>query len=298
VAEDPSSTERVCAVVVTYNRLDLLRECLTALEGQTRPVDRILVVDNLSSDGTPEAVEREHPVADLLRLPENLGGAGGFHAGVRDAYEAGYDWIWLMDDDTIATPTALEELLAAPAALDGLPSPTVLASKVVKTDGELHPFNISRPDERDPDLMVAAVERGFAPIRYTSFVSAFVHRKAFDAVGLPHPEYFIWFDDVEFTARAIRDNPGYLAPRSVVVHKSPSATGGNVHAGARYFYAVRNVLWLLRSDSLSGDRMVRLRFWRGLLQGIPTYLAIERFRPRALSTLARAVWQGLMRLPG
>ena len=61
--------ERVCAVVVTYNRVELLRECLTALESQTRPVDRILVVDNKSTDGTPEIVEREHPGADMLRLP-------------------------------------------------------------------------------------------------------------------------------------------------------------------------------------------------------------------------------------
>jgi rhamnopyranosyl-N-acetylglucosaminyl-diphospho-decaprenol beta-1,3/1,4-galactofuranosyltransferase len=297
VASHSSNSERVCAVVVTYNRVDLLRECLTALESQTRPVDRILVVDNKSTDGTPEIVAREHPGADLMRLPENLGGAGGFHAGTQEAYESGFDWIWLMDDDTIAEPTALEELLAAPAALDGLPRPLVLASKVITTEGDLHPFNISRPDERDPDRYVVAVELGFVPIRYTSFVSAFIHREAFDAVGLPYAEYFIWFDDVEFTARVIREHPAFLAPRSVVVHKSPSQTAGHTHAGERYYYSVRNVLWLLRSESLRGDRAARIRFWRGLAQGIPAYLAVERFRPRALRTLARGLWHGLTRLP-
>lgn len=292
---DHNRAERVCAVVVTYNRVDLLRECLTALERQTRAVDLVLVIDNASSDGTPEIVEREHPTAELVRLPDNRGGAGGFHEGSRRAYEARYDWLWLMDDDTIPTETALEELLNAPAELDGLPRPLVLASKVVMTDGRLHPFNISLTDARDPDRLVAAVERGLIPIRYTSFVSAFIHRDAFEAVGMPLADYFIWMDDVEFTSRVLREHAGYSAPRSVVVHKSH--TRGNVHGGERYYYAVRNLMWLLRSGSLRGDRSVQLRLLNGFLRGIGEHLAIERFRPVAWRTVARGLRDGLRRPP-
>src|SRR3954447_15177950 len=119
----PAPAERVCAVVVTYNRVELLRECLTALEAQTRPLDRILVIDNKSTDGTAEMVRSEHPGVELVELPENRGGAGGFYEGTRRAYDDGYDWLWLMDDDTIPNATALEKLLDAPAELDGLPRP-------------------------------------------------------------------------------------------------------------------------------------------------------------------------------
>lgn len=282
-------------MVVTYNRVELLRECLTALERQTRPVDLVLVVDNASSDGTPEVVEREHPSAELVRLPDNRGGAGGFHEGARRAYDAGYDWLWLMDDDTIPTETALEELMRAPEELAGLPRPLVLSSKVVMTDGPLHPFNVSRVDERDPDRLVAAVERGFVPIRYTSFVSAFVHRDAFTAVGMPLAEYFIWMDDVEFTARVLREHAGFMAPRSVVVHKSH--TRANVHGGERYYYAVRNLMWLLRSGSLKGDRRVQMTLFTGFVQGIGAYLAINGFRPVAWRTVARGLRDGLRRPP-
>lgn len=287
--------ERVCAIVVTYNRVALLRECLTALERQSRPLDRILVIDNSSSDGTPAVVRGEHPAAELVELGENRGGAGGFHEGTRRAYEEGFDWLWLMDDDTIPTETALAELLAAPAQLDGLPRPLVLASKVVMPDGRLHPFNRSPPDERDIDRLVEAVERGLMPMRYTSFVSAFVHRDAVSEFGLPHADYFIWFDDVEFTARVIRDNAGYLAPRSVVVHKSH--TRSNIHGGERFYYAIRNLLWLMRSGSVKNDRMLRARFTLGLIESIPAYLALNRFRPRALRTVARGLRHGLSRLP-
>jgi GT2 family glycosyltransferase len=100
----------VWAVVVTYNRRALLEQCLDALRAQTRPPDRILVVDNASTDGTAEWVRGQDDVVALL-LDENVGGAGGFHAGMRLAHAGGADWLWLMDDDTIPRPDALERLL-------------------------------------------------------------------------------------------------------------------------------------------------------------------------------------------
>ena len=81
--------ETVCAVVVTRNRLRLLEECLAAVEGQTRPPDHVLVVDNASTDGTPGFVSHQHPDAQLLRLDSNEGGAGGFHEGLRTAAAGG-----------------------------------------------------------------------------------------------------------------------------------------------------------------------------------------------------------------
>lgn len=127
-------SERVCAVVVTYNRKELLRKCLAALKSQTRKPDHILVVDNASTDGTPEMLKEEFPQVEVLRLPENQGSAGGFHEGMNRAYEEGWDWIWIMDDDALPEPTALERLLACsdtadiliPALVDSLIGSTVL----------------------------------------------------------------------------------------------------------------------------------------------------------------------------
>lgn len=88
---------KVAAVVVTYNRKELLRECLQALLNQTRPLDEIIVVDNASTDGTDQMIPEEFPQITHVRLPENIGGAGGFHEGMKLAYEKGHDWIWVMD---------------------------------------------------------------------------------------------------------------------------------------------------------------------------------------------------------
>ena len=111
--------DRVAAVVVTYNRLPLLQKCIEKLEAQTAPCD-ILVVNNASSDGSTEWLEARQGGRLLPKnTGANLGGAGGFNCGMRWAVEAGYDRLWLMDDDCLPEPDALEKLLEADALLKG-----------------------------------------------------------------------------------------------------------------------------------------------------------------------------------
>jgi len=219
---DASST-RVAAVVVTYNRRALLQECLGALAAQARPVDHVLVVDNASTDGTPELVRREHPEVELLALPVNQGGAGGFHEGMKLAHARGFDWIWLMDDDTIPRKDALAELLGVLPALEGLPSPALLSSRVLWVDGTLHPMNHPGLRRDRVELFVDSCEHGVLPVRAATFVSLLVHRSAIDEHGLPYKHYFIWSDDIEYTARVTRNRGGYVVPRSVVLHKTKTA---------------------------------------------------------------------------
>jgi rhamnopyranosyl-N-acetylglucosaminyl-diphospho-decaprenol beta-1,3/1,4-galactofuranosyltransferase len=120
----------VQAVVVAYNRRDLLNEALAAISTQSRPLDAVHVVDNASTDSTSEMVEAQFPDVRLHTLTTNTGGAGGFAAGLAYALSGGADLVWLMDDDTVPTATALEELLTARESFAG-PPPAAMASKVV-----------------------------------------------------------------------------------------------------------------------------------------------------------------------
>src|SRR3954447_17496153 len=110
----------VIAVLVTYNRRELLVECLEAIARQTHPVSRVVLVDNASTDGTVEHVlasgVAERLAIDLVQLTRNGGGAEGFHYGVRTALEGESDWLWLMDDDCEPADDCLERLLEAPPA--------------------------------------------------------------------------------------------------------------------------------------------------------------------------------------
>jgi GT2 family glycosyltransferase len=246
------SSPQVAAVVVTYNRRALLLEALAAVTAQQRPPDTVYVVDNASTDGSADAVEAAYPQVRLLRMPRNTGGAGGFTAGLEAALAGGADAVWLMDDDTVPEPGALGALLAARDTYPGT-APAVIASRVVWTDGRDHPMNTPRrkPFVRRGELRHATAI-GCLPIRSASFVSILVSAAACRADGPPVADYFLWNDDFEFTARLLRRHRGLLCPASVVVHKTRAFGGTETDPGERFFFEVRNKIWLLtRSRALA-----------------------------------------------
>jgi rhamnopyranosyl-N-acetylglucosaminyl-diphospho-decaprenol beta-1,3/1,4-galactofuranosyltransferase len=265
----------VVAVVVTHDRRDLLTEALTALRTQSRTPDVTVVVDNASSDGTARLVRERFPEIDLLALPRNTGGAGGFAAGIARALELRATALWLMDDDTLPEPFALAELLAT----FGRHRPALAASRVVWTDGGDHPMNTPR------------VRRSEVPgrIRSASFVSVLLDAAAVRECGLPVADYFLWNDDFEYTLRLLRGRLGLLCPSSVVVHRTASPV---FDPGARFFYEVRNKTWLFtRSRCLApGERLLyagsTLRRWAGAFAG-------SSDRARLLRELGRGLWAGV-----
>ena len=169
---------KVVASILTRDRRDLLRQSVAAVRAQTRPVDELIVVDNASSDGTPEMLAEEFPDVRVVALAENLGGAGGYCEAISAGYAEGADWIWLMDDDTIARPTALAELLKASEAVNGSARPQLLYSRVEWSDGNVHPMNRPHVLRRNPELLVASVGRGLLPLRAATFVSLLLSRDA------------------------------------------------------------------------------------------------------------------------
>ena len=95
----------VTAVVVTYNRLPLLRQCLAALRAQTVQGFTVLLVDNASNDGTADYIKAlAMPGLIYHNTGENLGGAGGFARGLEEAVRLGCEAVWIMDDDTLPEP--------------------------------------------------------------------------------------------------------------------------------------------------------------------------------------------------
>jgi rhamnopyranosyl-N-acetylglucosaminyl-diphospho-decaprenol beta-1,3/1,4-galactofuranosyltransferase len=236
---------RVVAVVVSHDRRDLLQAGLTAVQHQSRAPDAVVVVDNASTDGSGEMVRERFPWVDLVALPRNTGGAGGFAAGLAHALQAhDAELVWLMDDDTIPAPDALAELLACRAGHPGRPA--LVASRVLWRDGRDHPMNTPR---RRPWASTAEIRAAAAvdavPVRSASFVSVLVDARAARRTGLPPAGYFLWNDDFEFTTRLLRHRVGLAAGRSVVEHRTPRFGSTGSDPGARFYYEVRNKTWLL-----------------------------------------------------
>jgi GT2 family glycosyltransferase len=291
-SEGPDRAPTVCAVVVTYNRLELLTRCLEHLERQSRPADAILVVDNASTDGTAEMLAAR-PELRTMRLESNLGGAGGFERGLAAAHAEGFEWLWLLDDDTFAEERCLETLLAGVRRAPRRPS--VMTSVVRWRDSTIHPMN-------QPWLRIAprgryaeAAAAGLAPIRAATFVSTMVRRDAVDRHGLPPGHYFVWLDDIQYTARVLREEDGYMVPESTAFHWTPKAYTTITDTRDRFYLKVRNQLWVLRGPSFRG--LDRARYARSGARAVATYLARSPDKRRALRTVLKGVRDGLGREP-
>ncbi len=287
----PGVPPRIVAVVVTWNRRDLLRESLDAVAAQSLPPVRTVVVDNASDDGTADLLAAEYAELEVLRLERNTGGAGGFAAGIERALTFEPDLVWLLDDDTVPTDTAAEALAAAWSGYQRVTGErvSVVASRVVWTDGRDHPMNTPRPRPGASAAEVAAArEVGCVPVRSASFVSIVCDAEVIGERGLPVADYFLWNDDFEYSTRLIRGRAGLYCPDSVVVHKTRTFGSTDADPGERFFYEVRNKVWLFsRSTGLSPVEKVlyggsTLRRW------VRTF---ARSRDRA--TLARAAARGL-----
>lgn len=249
------SSPSVVAVVVTWNRRELLQESLAAVRGQTHAPAAIVVVDNASDDGTEELLASAYAEdlgLDVVRLRENTGGAGGFAVGIERALVHHPDLVWLLDDDTVPTPTAAEELVRVWEQHPGS-RPAVVASRVVWTDGRDHPMNTPRRKPGASAAETAAAESvGAVPVRSASFVSLLCDADRIRERGLPVADYFLWNDDFEYSTRLVRGGAGLYCPASVVVHKTRAFGSTDADPGERFFYEVRNKLWMFsRSRSLS-----------------------------------------------
>lgn len=215
---------KVAAVVVTYNRCELLNKTLTALEKQDYPVTKILVIDNASTDGTEKMLQERKNTARITvhRLRNNTGGAGGFYFGMDVAFDENVDAFWLMDDDTVPRPEALGKLVSAmEAAAEYRGEMPSYANSLVKwTDGEFCNMNI--PTLKWDGVKPLAHGKSWLDLDCASFVSCLVTREAVEECGLPKPEYFIWFDDAEYTYRLSKWRDGIFVPESIVDHLMPA----------------------------------------------------------------------------
>ena len=140
-------TKRVGTIVVTFNRKKMLKECIEALLKQSYDNQEILVIDNASTDGTKDYIKKliDHKKVFYYNTGKNSGGAGGFNYGVREALKHGYDYLWLMDDDSIAEDKDALKILVEKAAYlkDNF---SFLAGLVKWTDGSLCTMNVQKLD--------------------------------------------------------------------------------------------------------------------------------------------------------
>lgn len=275
-AVDPvadATPPRVVAVVVSFNRRELLEKTLHGIASGEQVPEAVVVVDNASTDGSAQFV-RDGDWGlniDLVALQTNVGGAGGFTVGIEKALlDHDADLVWVMDDDTEPLPETLSEAVHTWMAYDPVPArrPAVVASTVLWSDGREHPMNSMRDRFLAPSAQRQKAERaGARNIRSASFVSCILSADAIRRSGLPISDYFIWVDDFEYTMRLARRGGAIQVPTSRAMHHTKKFAGFDTDPGPRFYNEVRNRVWTYtRTRALAPWELVvytgsTIRFW-------------------------------------
>jgi rhamnopyranosyl-N-acetylglucosaminyl-diphospho-decaprenol beta-1,3/1,4-galactofuranosyltransferase len=332
--------EKIAAIVVTYNRKDLLGRCLDSLLLQSRPLNALYIIDNHSADGTydfllargliaplahdgdsPSETAGTVPIAGragrslevhYVRMPANTGGAGGFHEGMRRAMEAGFEWLWLMDDDLLTAPDALAVLTRQADALRNRGEQSFLLNSLVLVRAPADNAPDAMPPARETDALAFPLQelhanydpksgtfhpkRGVYHWRFSEirdqvkdglyrwacpFNGTFVPARVVAEIGLPNKDFFIWGDERDFLWRAARRFSPYTAVDSHVFH--PPCR--EVEFDWRHYYGIRNAILVNRHFNLAALRNLRL-ILLSLARGI-------RHGRGGLTLVLRAIRDGL-----
>jgi GT2 family glycosyltransferase len=254
---------RVAVVVLSWNGRDDTLACLRSLREVTYEPRSLVVVDNGSSDGSPDAVRDAFPEVELLARSENLGFAGGNNVGIRHALERGSDYICVLNNDTLVDPGFLEPLVAAA----GTPDTGAVCPKILFADErELIWFAGATydPHRGYQGRLLGYRERDsneFGGVRVTDRATGtamLVPVGVFQRVGLFDEGLFAYSEDVDWSLRARA--AGYrilVAGESRVYHRVSASSGGESSPTSLY-YNVRNALVVAERHATLG----RLGTWR------------------------------------
>ena len=196
---------KICMLVVTFNRKELVLRNIQAVMTQSIPVD-CFVFDNHSSDGT-EKFLRDNGIIPNQSIhyfysEENLGGAGGFSQGMKYVYELGYEYAWLMDDDGYCWDK--DTLARMVEKTKYIPDAFILNSTVICDDKKHLTFGFLNIDsyKKLEDAAIDGLYKGYI----NPFNSTLISRKCIDIIGFPKGEFFIYGDEHEYMLRAIKND--------------------------------------------------------------------------------------------
>lgn len=287
---------KVCAIIVTYNRVELLKGAIKSLFKQTAAND-IVVVNNGSTDSTKEYLETISGITVINQ--DNLGGAGGFFTGIKYAVQHGYDFSWVMDDDVIADSNALRYLIESYNWLSERGEKIgFLCSTVTNSTG----YTVNNPVVDDVRLNPTYhpswnkyLADGLIGVKTATFVSVLIPCCVSKELGLPIKEFFIWGDDTEYTIRLSRKYNCYLVGKSIVKHLRVGdkpiglVSMTDERRVKMYENSIRNNIYLLRHGYYDRGYIIISIIWHF----VTFAKLLIRFSPLKLKVLIRGTWRGI-----
>ena len=240
--------KNLSVVIVTYNRLELLKECIDACLKQTIPFKKIIIVNNASTDGTGEYLnmikKEKKGLIELVNSKENIGGSGGFYLGVKHVLSLkNMDYVLLIDDDAIIekkyNEKIMKEIEKNPDNISGY-SGTVKTDNIISFDHR----RFLKPNYKTVNSTESDYESQYFDYEISTFCGLYISTKIISEIGLPCKEFFIWFDDTEYSLRLAKYGKIRNVNSAILNHKT------KIDMGKGYcwksYYGIRNQYVIIR----------------------------------------------------
>lgn len=250
---------KYAVVIVTHNREILLRECVEKVEGQSAIPDSIIIVNNASTDNTLsylEELSKKDQRFDIISLSHNIGGAGGFAKGIERSLEKDVDCILIIDDDAMIAGDYMEQILQA---RQQQPQYKAFAG-TLRTDGKIDTFhrrNLQKTGLMSKNCTEQQYRQPCFACDIASFCGMVLDMDLVRQIGLPHAEYFIWYDDTEYSLRIHQHTRFLVVTAAELDHKTKRTS---VAKPRRYdwkdYYAVRNRMLMVEEHGNFIDKSV------------------------------------------
>lgn len=246
------------SVVVTYNRKKLLIESIDSLLHQTILPKQVIIIDNHSTDGTRQLLNDsgvlQNPLVSYYLMKENVGGSGGFYEGLKHAVGQHADWVSVSDDDAIFTKDYFERICEANKKNSDIGAFT---GTVKLEDGRIqvsHRRIITNWSIlREKRVPLKEYKDNFE-IDIASFVGLVIKGDVLKSIGLPRKDFFIWYDDIEYSLRIRKITKILNVSQAIITHKTKIASNDFQRVYIpdwREYYGIRNRLVTILEHSSS-----------------------------------------------
>lgn len=245
---------KICAVIVTYNRYNKLVKTLSAFDNQIIFPDKVFVVNNHSTDKTYSFLEKwaitnDKYTKEVINLRANLGGSGGFYAGLMEAVKQGYDWIWVSDDDAYPATDAFQQVHHYLRS-NNSNQLAAICGMVFYEKGIDYSHRRNMYSEGLKVLDIQSTKEDYKKeefeINVFSYVGTVLNREAIELMGYPKKDYFIWCDDTEHSLRLSKYGKIMCVPSIKIFHDIGVSTVYGL--SWKDYYGERNKLEMYKSN--------------------------------------------------
>lgn len=243
------------SVIVTYNRKEKLIESVNSILNQTLLPDKVIIIDNASTDGTSQMLKDagflNNDCIVYIKLPQNIGGSGGFYEGIKRSLDLSkYDYLSLSDDDAVFEPDFFERIAQA---VKKYPKYKAFCGTVQYESGKIqldHRRVVTNLNRLHEQIVPASKYKDDFDVDTLSFVGCVINREVIESVGFPYKDFFIYFDDTEYSLRIRQVTRIKNVSSAVIIHKIPEPTTSQKKIiNWKTYYGVRNEIYTKRIHS-------------------------------------------------